>query len=353
MNTLFRLAVCGVALSVPAWSVLRAADPAPARPTGRVLVLADTERTLEGDIEAVGGQYRIRRALGETWVPGDQVLCLVSSREEAYQFLRKQANLRDPDERLRLARWCQERGLRQQALEEVTAAVELRPRHAESQRLLSSWQRSLAAASTPAPAPPSPEAEPVPVPTPPVDLSAQALGLFTARVQPILMNACASCHAGDRGGSFKLVRAIENGVANRRATQQNLAAVLARINLDRPQASPLLTKAVGVHGEASQPPLKDRKSPAYRTLEEWVRLAVADAPARDSVAPPAVAAVAEPKTGPEPVTPKSESTFAVGAPQPIPAPQASSPPPPSVEKTALAPKPPADPFDPEVFNQQK
>jgi hypothetical protein len=162
------------------------------------------------------------------------------------------------------------------------------------------------------------------------------------------MNACASCHAGDHGGSFKLVRAIENGLASRRATQQNLAAVLTRINLDRPQASPLLTKSVSVHGEAGEPPLKGRKPPAYRTLEEWVRLVVADAPAKEGVSPPPAPAFAEPKTVLEPVAPKGESTFA--ALQANTAAQASGS---TNSSPTQPPKAPIDPFDPEVFNQQK
>src|SRR5207237_904145 len=124
-------------------AALRAAGPEPPRQTGRVLVL-NSDRTIEGDIDREGGQYRVRRSVGETLVPAESVACLCESLEEAYAFLRDRANLKDADERLRLARWCQLHGLREQAAAEAAAAVALRPRSAECQRLLQGMQRSAA-----------------------------------------------------------------------------------------------------------------------------------------------------------------------------------------------------------------
>src|SRR5207253_4476132 len=103
--------------------------------------------------------------------------------------------------------------------------------------------------------------------------------LFLTRVQPILMNACAHCHATGRGGAFKLTRTYEPAMTGRKTTQQNLAAVLAQVNSEQPTASPLLSKAVSLHGkpgEMTQSPLKNREVAAYRSLEEWVRLIFPD-----------------------------------------------------------------------------
>ena len=69
--------------------------------TGRVLIL-DNDRVLEGEIERVGDQYRIRRPSGETWLPASKAQALCYSLEEGYICLRERANLDDPDERLRL-----------------------------------------------------------------------------------------------------------------------------------------------------------------------------------------------------------------------------------------------------------
>src|SRR5262245_37991168 len=236
MTTRIALLLCALAIG-PGGLPLRAADPAAAPVKGKVLLL-ENERILEGDVERIDDQYRVRRTVGETWVPASRVLCLCQTREEAYAHLRTRANLRDPDERLRLGQWCYLHELREQALAEVTAAAQLRPEHAPTQRLLAGLQRS--AAAPPAPRPPQPVAnpEPEPPPVPPVDVTQESLGQFVTRVQPILLNACVSCHASDRGGSFKLARPHGNELAGRKTMQQNLAATLAQINLEQPQASP-------------------------------------------------------------------------------------------------------------------
>src|SRR5262249_46344614 len=153
---------------------------------------------------------------------------------EAYAFLRLTANLNDPDERLRLARWCDSQRMKKEALEEVAAAVQLRPKHAPSRRWLQQLQQ--ANAETLPPCPPTVadnEAKSMAQPT--AEVSAECLGQFTTRVQPILMNACASCHAGDRGGEFKLTRVNQPGAMQRRSSQKNLAAVMAQINLAKPE----------------------------------------------------------------------------------------------------------------------
>src|ERR1700736_2292299 len=131
MTTKIGLALCTLAVAVPAWMGLLAGETLPAATSGRVLVL-DNERTLEGDVERIGEQYRVRRALGELWVQRENVLRLCKDYPEAYSYLRSRANLRDPDEHLRLARWCQLHALREEALKEVTEAADLRPQHADT-----------------------------------------------------------------------------------------------------------------------------------------------------------------------------------------------------------------------------
>lgn len=332
MKTSFSVLACAFWL-VCGTGLPRAADPtAPA--AGKVLVL-DNERTMEGDVERVGAQYRVRRTVGETWVPGERVLRLCPDAPSAYNFLRERANLNDADERLRLAEWCRQHGLREQAVAEVREAVRLRPRHAPSVRLLAHLEQATPAPATaPKAADPEPEAAAAPV-----DLTADSLGQFTARVQPILMNTCAGCHAAGKGGAFKLTRCYDFEGHNRKSTQQNLAAVLSQVNLKEPQVSPLLTKAVSVHGSLSQAPLRGRQAPAYRMLEEWVKLTLAHNPQlHDTV----TGAPAQPRGA---APPKADAAFASDGAH---AGEASTSP-------ATAPVRaggPVDPFDPAVFNRQ-
>ena len=87
-----------------------------------------------------------------------------------------------------------------------------------------------------------------------------------------------NCHANGRGGAFKLTRSYNAAVLNRKTLQQNLAAVIGEVNIGQPQNSPLLSKAVSVHGPLEQAPFKNRQAAAYRTLEDWVKNTLADNP---------------------------------------------------------------------------
>lgn len=338
MTTLIRLAVCALVFALPAWLVLQAADlPAPP-PKGRVLLL-NSERILEGDIEKAGEQYRVHRATGgETLVPGDNVLRLCASREEAYEYLRERANLADPDEHLRLARWCQTYELRPQALVEVKAAATLRPEDTRIRGLLASLERAAAAPPAAPALPPVPV--PVPAAPPPVDLSEETVTAFAKRVQPILMNTCAGCHNAEHP-SFRLSRAFGDTPTYGKTVQQNLAAVLPQIRPEQPESSPLLVMAASIHGGAAQAPLKGRQTPAYRALEEWVKATVAGNPQLQRTR--LAAAPAERETG----------NFAAGKAEPQPAKTSDPAPPASPPKPAEAqPAAPADEFDPLIFNRQ-
>jgi hypothetical protein len=345
MTTKMWIILWALAVAAPAGGNLWAADPAASPPVaGKVLVL-DNERTLEGDIDRIGEQYRVRRSTGETWLPAAKVLRLCATMDDAYAYLRTRANLRDPDERLRLAQWCHLNGLRQQAIDEVNAAVELRPEHAPSRKLLAHLQQT-ATASLPAAV--TREAEPETAAAPPVDLNAEAMCAFSTKVQPILMNACAHCHAAGKGGAFKLMRAYDEAGSGRKTVQQNLAAVLAQLNAKSPQGSPLLTKALTAHGTMAQAPLKGKQAPPYRTLEEWVSKTMeANPQLRDASAP--TPAAAAPLPAGETVSAKTEAPPPnTPATSPAPAKAEAPPTPPAAQK----PEGPADPFDPMIFNRQ-
>ncbi len=273
----------GVSLVTLICSVAAAADDDQSKKkSGRVLVL-QSERTVSGQIERVGDRYRIRRDVGETFVPAENVLYLCDSFEDAFSRVRMRANLNDADERMRLARWCLLHGLRQQATEEAKAAVAIQPENSSCQRLLDLCRRtpSLVSPDTaikPVSAEIKVEREPNNTSEP--EISPEHMSQFVKRVQPILMNACVACHSTGEAGGFKLTRTVERGVLNRSATQRNLSAVLSQLKQEAWESSPLLQKAVTAHGSAAQPPLKSRQTAAFRTVEEWVRVVLADGVAK-------------------------------------------------------------------------
>ncbi len=354
MHTIIRSLLAAGLLAVPLASLGQVPESEIPRTSGKVLVL-DNERIMQGDIEREGDRYRIRRATGETWVPVDKVKQVCDSLEEVYRGMRGRANLRDVDELLKLARWSHQHGLREQARTDVQAILALKPRHAEALRLAKLLQK-------PVPAPsPGPNAA-VAIPTAAQDvesvlptsfgLTLEAQGVFGAKVQTILMNACASCHATGRGGAFKLVRAYNDGSTNRRATQQNIAASMGQINPDDWQASPFLVKAVSIHGEGAQPPLKNRQHAAYRLLEDWVQQVVADMPRKPAqiAAAPAPALLSERTIFA--ATPLPGSPVSKDAPKTEAQPPNAKPPEMPVKEVTPQPVGPADPFDPAPFNQQ-
>ena len=344
MKTPIRIALCTLLLTASLRSTLAGdeVNPPAAKRTGRVLVM-DNEYTLEGDIEMLGSQYRVRRPVGELMIQPENVLKLCQTREEAYAFLRQRANLRDPDERLRLARWCHLNGLKQQELDEVGAAVTLRPDNQETVRLQRNLQRMMAvAAEAKAPTKAAPAAEPASIPA---SVNSDSLSLFVTKVQPILMNRCATCHGSGRGGKFELVRVFENATTSHRVTAMNISAAVAQVSGDRPALSPLLVKSVSVHGDMAQPALKGIDSAAYRTLEEWVRITLEAGPVspKDATAARPILKPADPilKTSAENVSVQASPANGLGDGREVGKPITQAP-----------VKPTVDPYDPEIFNRQ-
>jgi hypothetical protein len=356
MNSSNQLMLYGLAVALTLAPPVLAEPPAH---NGRVLLL-DNGRALEGEIHEENGSYSVRRATGEMRLTSDKVLALCATWEEAFAVMRGRANLRDPDEHLRLARWCQTYGLRAQALAEATASLQMRPAHAESRQLITLLQRTAPPSTLPPAAPRQTVQASVPA-APAIDLSVEAFAAFTARVQPVLMNTCASCHAGSGVTKFRMLRPSGNSLASRRATQQNMTAALAFIDPAHPGASPLLLKAVTDHGKSGEAPLK-AQSPPYRILNEWIELTLATNPfLREQRMPLAQATPPTPvETKPpvpiartlpvssSPVEPRSEPALVISQATTVTAPPRTPPPCSPAAATAA----PVDDFDPTAFNRR-
>jgi hypothetical protein len=351
MNPNLRMFLRGSVLAAAMSSRLIAAEPMPS--SGHVLVF-ENGGVLEGEVERVGERFRIRGAIGETWIPAKGVLGVAADREAAFQLMKQRAKPNDPKEHGRLARWCQSQGLKARAVEEAEAALAMKPED-RSFRYLRDQMKAFAAM------PQAPSAPAVPMATHPVaadnsaiDVNPESLGLFVAKVQPILMNACAKCHTGESAGKFHLVRSETPD--NPKAMHANLSAVSAMIDRQQPAASLLLVKSVTVHGEMGGPPLKDRQTAAYKHLENWVKLATENS--QMTATPPAPLAPAV-MADAQPLPPNRSNTFASDADVKTAAAPAKpsdpplippNPPPPALPK-ALPPPVLSDPFDPAIFNQ--
>lgn len=296
------------------FATLVAVAAAAAPPSLGNMLILDNGQVIEGRIDRVGERYRVVKDGGETWLPAARVQAVCADLKAAYQTLSGRIGVNDADGRLRLARWCESVGLREQAILETNAALTIKPNHAAAKRFAQHLQEPPvvpAVATTPAPiSPPAPE-------PPPVEVGAEALKLFTTKVQPLLMNACVKCHAAATATPFKLQR-VQSGDSNHRAfTYWNLATSAAHVDPANPSASKLLTLAATVHGGDFTPLIRDK--PQYKMLEDWVQLVAAER------------------------RPQTTSAASTAKPQPV-----ETVAEPKVEKETG----PGDPFDPAIFNRQ-
>jgi hypothetical protein len=356
MNAILRPMLRGAVLVAVMSLSVATAQPQPA--TGKVL-LFDHGGIIEGDIIRDGEKFRVRHGSAVSIIQAKGIVGLFADKDAVLKHLEQKANLTDPKERVRLARWCQAQGMRQAAVAQAEAALALAPKDASLKQFLD--RVKLFAASMPgmdSPESPIKQASAQPE-SAAIDISPESIGLFATKIHPILMNACAKCHASDPAAKFKLTRA--GGPGTQRAVQANLAAASAYLNRDLPVASALLVKAVSVHGGSGVPPLKDRQTAAYRHLEDWVQRATGN-PIVSAPAPLPGSVVAESQPLPAMVPPMRPRDAANDPPAPVITTSAPIDPmtqtkpanklDPSLPKIPEPVKPsPGDPFDPAIFNQ--
>jgi hypothetical protein len=342
-------------------------EPLPRVATGPVtgeakfLVLND-DRLVEGvGVRVEGETVFLRQGALDRPFHKTGVQFVASSKDEVYKFMLAKVPATDAAARLKVAKWCMFSGLREQALAEAREVQRLQPASGAAADMVRSLELSLK--QFPPADPPrmaAPEQPTVPTelrtPEPPAsepepDVTPEAALVFGSRVQPFLANQCVGCHAGaDYAGAFKLVRVAATD-AGPQATRANLRAAAAQLKKDDPGASPLLTKTLAAHGGMKQPAVAGRQSPAYRSLEAWVALAVG-APLTTpmpATQPMKAEPVASPVPMPEPVLPPAPAPVATPAPVPVPV---AVPAPPAVPVPvpvpATEPMPSAKPPVPEL-----
>lgn len=107
----------------------------------------------------------------------------------------------------------------------------------------------------------------------PPAFNSEAAKSFAGRVQPVLANACANCHARKDHASRFRMRYTSGEYVDHDATNANLYAVVRMLDREKPADSLILAKALTAHGGAKDAPL--RSVAAFRGLEAWVHWAAA------------------------------------------------------------------------------
>lgn len=272
---------------------------------------------VEGNVTRDGEKVLVRRGAVDQPFNKEQVRFVGNSKDDVYAFLLGKVKSDDPAARFKLARWCSHNGMREQALVEAREVVRLQPTNSSAAELARTLEESLrlfptngtpasgptkppsqtapAAPGLPAVPPPpgvggpsavSAPVTPKPVVEPEPDIAPEAILAFAPRVQPVLANLCADCHARqDYKGEFKLANTTGQ-YADPSLTRHNLRVVSGQIKKSDPAASPLLVKSLTLHGDMKQPAIVSRHAPVFQLLEAWVHLATGTQYAPSTAPPP-------------------------------------------------------------------
>lgn len=254
------------------------------------LLVLNTGRVLSGRISESAGGYVVDNPdghKGSMRVPFTIVRFEAQNLREAYLKLRKFMPEVTANNRIQLARWCITQGLTDEAKLELRDALRLEPQRSETRKLLLRLDRSGAtSASLMLTLPKSESTTPTFDQTETRSLSGFSRPLaeqFVARVQPLMINKCSNsgCHSQTSDQEFRLKR-IRAGRGHRLYSQQNLAVVLQRIDMEHPTQSKLLVALSDGHARTGSDLLEGRAGVQQaETIREWVFDVVAERTGKD------------------------------------------------------------------------
>ena len=222
-------------------------------------------KLVEGVVSQTAEKVVVRRGSVDQPFAKDQVQFIGKTKDDCYKHLLGKVKADDAPGRFKLARWCMYNGLREQALVEAKEVVKLQPNHTSAAEMARALEESLllfnADGTAKADAPVAPKGDAPVLPKavePEPEIVAEAATAFAPRVQPVLVNLCADCHAKPGyTGSFKMACGTGHDV-DPAIARHNLKAAVLQIKKDDPGASPLLTKSLAAHGGMKQPAFAGR-----------------------------------------------------------------------------------------------
>jgi hypothetical protein len=268
------------------------------------LVLLRHGEVIEGLVSQAGDYYYLVLPDGQVRLRATDVRMVCDDLEDAYWLQRDELRPREAVGHLRLAHWCLKHELYGHAARELADAIDSQPSHpaiplfrrrleiqlqasrsrAEGESAV--WEGRVFSEGYPddagdeAPAGASSgvsfnELDRLVAAMPP-----GAVESFVGSVQPLLLNNCTAsgCHGPQSETPLRLMRLPANRMAGRRLTQRNLHAVMQWVDVDRPEASPLLRAAAEAHGPLDKPVFDQRSREQYERLVRWVRQAAGGRP---------------------------------------------------------------------------
>jgi hypothetical protein len=257
------------------------------------VLLLRNQNVLRGKISRAGDYYFVVVPDGEIRLRTWQVDAVCGSLDEVYRIKSESLPLGRLDGHLELAEWCLRERLFGYAGEQILHARQLDPTNVRvallERRLRTAVTESERPASTVASKPPAG----LPTRTTPThkmpthkmpthemldelvrDLPSEAMAEFTGRVQPLLVNHCATagCHGPGAKSDFRLERIPVDRAYSRRLSQRNLHAVLDLVDREQPIGSPLLALPSQPHGSLSEPVFAEHQQEQYQNIVDWVHL---------------------------------------------------------------------------------
>ena len=272
-------------------------NPAPTSPATYQALLLSSGQVVRGEIveDAAAGVFRHRQKVGTVQYPRAMVQKAAGSVEELYRFQAARLPAGDPDERMKLARWCLTEHLPDQAREQLVAVQRMSPDDREVRRMLFNLDATASrpgvdpeirrtsaeqpAAEQPAALDPrflasvSKHFNTVPVifDLPPAQAVRRA-DEFARYVQPVLLQSCAKCHNEKYQGTFQLVEIrTQRDLKNPDVARANLDAALRLVNPDDPSRSDLLSAGLVPHGGSKNAIFRGPNDRYYQPLATWVK----------------------------------------------------------------------------------
>lgn len=237
--------------------------------------------TLSGTVTREGDWYALRSNAkgGDARYPVTTVLKVCKGARETYLFLKGHIQNDDPAGHCLVARFCVTYDLEPEAREEIQAALKLDRRCSDARSLLAQLENKVTKSEAAIPELPQPTVALLPAARLedwPQIATQSGFTEYAKRIQPILLNGCgtSACHGSAEGRrAFALTRGLYGASPSPLTSRANLERILGLVDKEHPDESPLLKRALQMHGGAKSAPLLAADQSAYQQLQTWVATA--------------------------------------------------------------------------------
>lgn len=248
--------------------------------SGERILLLQNGKVVKGAVRQTTAGYVVNVPGGQMVLPFDQVKFNADDLEDAYRLQRSSLPERPVSAHIELARWCYTNGLPDQACKQLREVLRIEPESTTARTMLQRINDKLLATKE-LPAVTARNGEYSMLGNPRLGMPEETLGglpreaalEFVAKVQPLLVNRCATsgCHGVGAGNSFELIRTKLGKAPPKAHSERNLAAVLELVDREQPLSSPLLTK---LRGESNFKGVRQSHGGLSReqtqTLRNWI-----------------------------------------------------------------------------------